>query len=68
MSWENFGEWHIDHICPCSQAQNKKELLKLQHYTNLQPMWAGDNFAKNSNATDEAIKMCGVLLGRDWII
>lgn len=43
MSWENKGTrdglgWDVDHICPCSQAQNEEELIKLQHYTNLRPM------------------------------
>jgi hypothetical protein len=67
MSWDNFGSWHIDHICPCSQAQNEEELIKLQHYTNLSPMWKDENFAKRDTATEQAIASCSRLLGRGWI-
>lgn len=46
MSWENQGEWHIDHIIPLSSATTEEELIQLCHYTNLQPLWAEDNFKK----------------------
>ena len=48
LSWENYGEWHIDHIIPLSSAQTEEELYKLCHFTNLQPMWALDNIKKGS--------------------
>ena len=48
MSWENYGEWHIDHIIPLSSAKSEEELYKLCHYTNLQPLWAEDNMKKGS--------------------
>lgn len=67
MSWSNFGEWHIDHICPCSQAQSEQELIKLQHYRNLRPMWKAENFAKKDSATDDAISACKAMLDREWI-
>ena len=37
MSWDNRGEWHIDHIIPLSSASSYDELVKLCHYSNLQP-------------------------------
>lgn len=47
MNWNNYGDWHIDHIIPLASAKNKQELMKLCHYTNLQPLWAADNFRKS---------------------
>lgn len=48
MSWELFyeGKIHIDHIKPISLAQTEEDLIKLSHYTNLQPLWAIDNLKK----------------------
>lgn len=47
MSWDNYGEWHIDHIVPLSSAKTEEELYKLFYYTNLQPLWAADNLKKS---------------------
>jgi hypothetical protein len=49
MSWDNYGlyGWHIDHIIPLCSANDENELIKLFHYTNLQPLWAEDNLKKN---------------------
>jgi hypothetical protein len=46
MSWDNYGEWHIDHITPLNSAKTEEEIIKLCHYTNLQPLWAADNIRK----------------------
>lgn len=48
MSWENQGEWHLDHIYPVSLAKDEEELIKLNHYTNFQPLWAEDNLKKSN--------------------
>jgi hypothetical protein len=48
MSWENHGEWHIDHIVPFATARNLTEFLKLLHYTNMQPLWASENYSKGA--------------------
>lgn len=48
MSWQNYGEWHVDHIIPLASANTLEEAEKLCHYTNLQPLWAIDNFKKGN--------------------
>ena len=49
MSWENHGEWHIDHIRPCASFDltDPEQQKQCCHYTNLQPLWAADNLAKS---------------------
>lgn len=46
MTWDNRGEWHIDHIIPLASAKTPEEAEKLCHYSNLQPLWALDNLIK----------------------
>ena len=46
MKWENYGEWHIDHIYPLSRAKSEEHLKELCHYSNLQPLWAEENLSK----------------------
>ena len=54
MTWENYGDWHIDHIIPLASAkvasfdETVTNLSRLSHYTNLQPLWAADNMAKGA--------------------
>ena len=49
MSWDKLGsEIHIDHIKPLSMAKTESEVYELCHYTNLQPLWAKDNWIKNN--------------------
>jgi hypothetical protein len=48
MTWNNYGEWHIDHITPLSSAKSENELYQLSHYSNLQPLWGKDNMSKGS--------------------
>jgi hypothetical protein len=50
MTWENYGHetWHIDHIIPISSGKNKDEIYKLSHYSNLQPLWAEENYEKSN--------------------
>jgi hypothetical protein len=48
MTWDNYGEWHIDHVHPCASfnLEEPEEQKKCFHWTNLQPLWAADNLAK----------------------
>lgn len=48
MSWNRISEIHLDHIVPLSSAKNENDLISLNHYTNLRPLWAKDNLSKGS--------------------
>lgn len=52
MSWENRNLWHIDHIMPVSMAKTYDEVVRLNHYNNLRPMWAHENQSKGSKTPD----------------
>jgi len=46
MNWDNYGlfngepkfGWDIDHITPMITSETEDEIIKLNHYTNLQPL------------------------------
>lgn len=48
MTWDNYGEWQLDHRIPLDSAVNEEDLYKLNHYTNLQPLWKEDNLRKSN--------------------
>lgn len=54
MSWDNYGEWHIDHVLPLSgfDLSAPEQVKKVCHYTNLQPLWAEDNVRKGCKAQE----------------
>lgn len=55
MSWDNYGEWHIDHIIPLCSATTVEELEKLCHYKNLQPLWAEENILKGGKMPEDLL-------------
>jgi hypothetical protein len=54
MTWENQGEWHIDHIIPLDYYSKNFDLNDLEvqkkafNYKNLQPLWAFENLSKSN--------------------
>lgn len=50
MTWDKVfsGDIHIDHIIPISSATTVEDLIKLSHFSNLQPLWAMDNLKKSN--------------------
>ena len=48
MSWENYGDWHLDHKIPVSWATSEDEIIKLNHFSNFQPLWASENLSKGN--------------------
>jgi hypothetical protein len=50
MSWDNRGEWHIDHRRPLTsfsfQTPDDPQFREAWALSNLQPLWAGDNLRK----------------------
>jgi len=57
MNWENYGKyngeykygWDLDHIIPISSAKTKEDLIKLNYYTNFQPMCSKINRYEKKN-------------------
>ena len=50
MTWDNYGEWHVDHIKPCSlfQLELDSEQRACFNYLNTQPLWATENLSKGA--------------------
>ena len=48
MTWENKNEWEIDHITPISESKTIEDVIKLNHFTNLRPLWKKDNKLKSN--------------------
>ena len=48
MSWENHGEWEIDHIRPVASFDltDPDQARAAAHFTTLQPLWSVENRRK----------------------
>jgi hypothetical protein len=65
MTWENQGKvWHIDHKVPLSLAKTEEEAYKLNHYTNLQPLFGKENLMKRNKLLPEHEELYKTLLNR----
>jgi hypothetical protein len=56
MSWENFGDWHIDHVRPRAAFEftsvDSEAFKQCWSLSNLQPLWAIDNLKKRAKEID----------------
>jgi hypothetical protein len=75
MGWHNYGigpdQWSIDHRVPLLGKQHGIDLLKASHqraachYSNLMPLWHGDNLRKgNREVAPEAMDNFWLLVDR----
>jgi hypothetical protein len=53
MTWDNFGDWEIDHVIPIMYKQDGvvpslEEVGKRLHYTNTQALWKVENMKKGN--------------------
>jgi hypothetical protein len=52
MTWENYGEWHVDHRMPISsfnfESIDDNSFMECWSLENLQPMWGKENIVKGS--------------------
>ena len=58
MTWENYGEWHMDHRRPCFafDLTNVEGQRMCFHHTNLQPMWAAENLSKHASFDEDSFE------------
>ena len=52
MSWDNYGEWHVDHKIPMAsfnfETVEDREFKLCWCLDNLQPLWGSDNLSKGT--------------------
>lgn len=53
ITWQNYGEWHVDHKLPLSSFtftdMNDPEFKRCWSLENLQPMWGPENISKSNH-------------------
>ena len=57
MTWENYGEFHVDHKLPISSFNIKEigdeEFMRCWCLDNLQPMWGEENIRKSNKILED---------------
>ena len=59
MSWDNYGEWHIDHIVPCASfdLSDPNQQRICFNFRNLQPLWDKDNQRKQDKLPENYLEI-----------
>lgn len=57
MSWDNFGDWHLDHVRPCASfdLSDKEQQLLCFSWKNYQPLQKELNLKKNDKVFEDLI-------------
>jgi hypothetical protein len=52
MTWENYGEWEMDHIRAVAlfDLTDKEQYMQCFHHTNIQPLWKPENRLKSNKS------------------
>lgn len=58
MTWQNFGEWELDHVKPCASFDLTlpEQVFECFHWSNFQPLWKSENRQKSSRW--EGVRWC----------
>ncbi|UYE95789.1 hypothetical protein KNLIENLN_00022 [Sinorhizobium phage NV1.1.1] len=55
MTWDNYGEWHVDHIIPLAahnyETPDDPDFKRAWALSNLQPLWRMENQSKSAKLT-----------------
>lgn len=55
MTWDNYGEWVVDHHIPLASATSSEEVKALCHYTNLRPLGRLENLQKGASIPETGV-------------
>lgn len=64
MTWENYGQWHVDHVVPCAEFDLRQPHQQSMcfNWSNLQPLWAADNIRKGKRISQAT----GAQVATEW--
>lgn len=52
MTWDNYGDWQIDHIISISRFKKDTDIRIVNSLTNLSPEWKSYNLSKQNKMND----------------
>ena len=57
MSWDNYGDWHIDHIVHLTLFKDDTPCYIVNELSNLRPLNSKLNISRHNNLDDDCLKM-----------